>query len=295
MHQPIWKKQRSAIWKFLFHPVPYSWEGAIFQITALALFFWWIRVTPPPGFAVAALAIGATVMAVRGTRFTRTEEIIWIVIAFCFFIIEIRAITQDREQRDAYEAETRTNENNHFEKILTTNQKQFLATIEELTTNVNTLTGGESACYLATMNPAQPALAFVHIGKFPLYGVAARIVELDREGKNIQGNLTGITVPVGDMIKGHANILPWPSGLAIPPDHFNANIFFTARNGDWMELLREQKTNGEWRRAMRVVGRFTSLTKERTICESIDPKFPKKPNGDIDDDFRAGSNARRCP
>lgn len=39
----------------------------------------------------------------------------------------------------------------------------------------------------------------------------------------------------------------------------------------------------------------TTLKKQRTICESIDAKFPKKPNGDIDDDFRAGRKAPRCP
>ena len=47
--------------------------------------------------------------------------------------------------------------------------------------------------------------------------------------------------------------------------------------------------------AVRVTGRFTTLKKEQTICERIDPKFPKKPNGDIDDGFRAGPKVPRCP
>jgi hypothetical protein len=62
-----------------------------------------------------------------------------------------------------------------------------------------------------------------------------------------------------------------------------------------MELLRERRIDGQLLTAMRVVGGFATFKKERTICEKIDSKFPKKPNGDIDEDFRAGPRVPRCP
>jgi hypothetical protein len=228
----------------------------------------------------------------------------WILIAFSLFVIEIRAITKDRRDFANDEASRRKEENAKFQSIadgitasIKQGQEQFGTTMGELSTNLNTMTGAGSARYLGTINTtqAQQYLAFIHIGQFPLYGVTARIVELDREGKVTPGNLVGVTIPVGDMIKGHANIQPFPNGLVISPDYFNANVFFTARNGDWQELLRERRVNGELLTALRVVGRFTSLKKEQTICERIDPKFPKKPNGDIDDDFRVGPKVPRCP
>jgi hypothetical protein len=284
-------------------PVPYSWAGAIFQILAVTIIMWWFRVTPPSGFAVAALAIAATIMAVRALRFTKVEEVVWILIAFAFFGIEIRAIQKDRADFANAETARRAEENAQFQGIVNgltaaieKSQKQFDATMRELAINQSTLTGAHSACYMSAINlvSAQRYLAFVHIGEFPLYGVNARITTLGRDGKWIPENPQEVTVSVGDMIKGHANLRNVPNGLVTSPDYFNSNIFFTARNGDWIELLREQKVDGELRVAIRVKGRFTSLAKEQTICETIDPKFPRKPNGDIDDDFKSEPKAPRC-
>jgi len=157
------------------------------------------------------------------------------------------------------------------------------AAISGLSTNLNTLTGANSFCWLGFV-PGQQFLAFVHSGKFPLYGVQARITELD-EQDHVKGSPFGVTISVGDMIRGHASTQPVPSGIAGSPDYFNANIFFTARNGDWVQLLREERVKDKWVRALQVRGRFTSFKKERILCETIDPEFPRKPNGTIDPDF----------
>jgi hypothetical protein len=135
---------------------------------------------------------------------------------------------------------------------------------------INQFTGSESYAVLMYV-PSQTFLAFVHAGKYPLYEVSARIADLDQ----IRTNLVGVTVSVGDMIQGHANTEPIPAGIPTSGDHFNANIFFTARNGDWTELLRVVRVNDGWARAIRVMGRFTSLKKEKVMCETIDPKFPR--------------------
>jgi hypothetical protein len=135
---------------------------------------------------------------------------------------------------------------------------------------INQFTGSESYAILMYA-PGQGFLLFAHVGKYPLYEVSARIADLDQ----IRTNLVGVTVPVGDMIRGHANNESIPAGIPTSGDHFNANIFFTARNGDWTELLRVVRVTDGWARAIRVMGRFTSLTKEKVMCETIDPKFPR--------------------
>jgi hypothetical protein len=135
---------------------------------------------------------------------------------------------------------------------------------------ISQFTGSESYAIL-TYVPGQGFLLFAHAGKYPLYEVSARIADLDQ----IQTNLAGITVPVGDMIRGHANTESIPAGIPISGDHFNANVFFTARNGDWAELLRVVRVSDGWARAIRVMGRFTSFKKEKVMCETIDPKFPR--------------------
>jgi hypothetical protein len=302
MRLPVWKAKRSLIVKVLLYPVAYSWGAAVFQIAAFTAFLWWFRVTPPSGFAVAALAIAAVVMAVRAQRFTRGEEIAWIVIAFLLFGIEIRAIRQDREDFANKEAARRTEENAEFQGIvkgLTASIEQsrsdFDATMKELSINQNTLTGAHSICYLGPVNiiTGQTFLAFIHKGEFPLYGVSARVTVLGRNGNWIPGNPGEVQIPVGDIIKGHASVINIQNGLVTKPsDYFNSNIFFTARNGDWTELLREQKVGGQQYVALRVIGSFGK--RPETICEIIDPKFPRNANGDIDDNFKAGPKAPPC-
>jgi hypothetical protein len=94
------------------------------------------------------------------------------------------------------------------------------------------------------------------------------------------------------MIRGHANIQAIPNGLVSSADYFNANIFFTARNGDWNELLRTQRVDGKMVRAIKVSGRFTSLKNEEVLCETIDPEFPKK---DIEHNFQLAENGEKPP
>lgn len=150
--------------------------------------------------------------------------------------------------------------------------------VTKSTETVSQLTGSDSYAVLMYV-PGQGFLLFAHEGKYPLYGVSARIVDLDQT----QSNLQGITIPVGDMIRGHGNSESIPAGVPTSGDHFNANVFFTARNGDWTELLRVERVNDGWARAIRVIGRFTSLRKEKILCETIDPKFPRKPEKLLDE------------
>ncbi len=285
----------------ILHPRLYFEFQIMFLVWSLC---WWFY-PPAPGKAVLLLAVVAAIVTIQ-PRMTDSHRLAWIVIIFALFFVEFRAINQDRYLHDKEQAETRAKETQNFHNIaegikqaIQESQTQFDATMNRsdqviklqrnalngLSTNLSTLTGKDSFCYLSFI-PGQQYLIFAHIGQFPLYGLSARIVELDRNAKVQKENLMGITVSIGDMIQHHASVQSLPSGLGRAPDYFNANIFFSARNGDWTELLREQRIKDKWVRAVRISVRFTYLKKEKVVCETIDREFPKQLNGNIDSDFR---------
>jgi len=305
---PIWEKAgEEGKERKSWHLQPSS--IVLLYLSAAVLWFWGHH-EPfiPPGYGVTALAVAAAAMTVLG-EMKGKEKLAWILVLFGFLFLELHAIKVERASQEELQRVAREEQLRHFgeiskgiQKSIEQSDRDFEETMNKsnqviglqstavagLTANLNTLTGADSFCYLQ-FAPGQSFLPFVHIGKFPLYGVSARIVELDQNGRIKQGNnLMGVTVLVGDMIKGHANIIQAaPSGLGSSPDYFNANVEFTARNGDWVELLRIQRVNGKLVQALRVVGRFTSLKKEKPLCETIDREFPRKPNGDIDSDFHS--------
>jgi len=281
--------------------------GVVFVVLVSGLALFWAIWIPSPGYAVTAMGLVAGAMALRADM-TGREKLLWFALLATFMLLELRAIDHDRTQHDLEQAAERGEEHASFQKIaigidqaIKDSEQQFDATIARsdrmlgleakavkgLSTNLRTLTGADSFCLLGFV-PGQQFLAFYHVGSFPLYGVSARIGQLDENGKIRPGDsLMGITVVVGDMIPGHASIQPIPNGLGTSPEYFNANIFFTGRNGDWVQVLRERKIENKWQRAVQVIGRLTSETKERVLCETIEPGFPKKAGGTVDTDFRA--------
>lgn len=273
---------------------------------------WFLRSPwyPPVGTFIAILAlIGTLVPFFRDTaRMGKGEKALWTFVVLALVFLEIRSIYKDRTAAELREQAARDAQLKGFNEIangikasVKASQDQFNATAEKLSANLDTLTGGLSYCYMS-FTPGRPILFFVHGGDFPLYGVYARIVELTPDGKVLReptlNNLFDVGVDVGDIIEHHAVVRAVPQGLGTSlSDSFDANIFFSARNGDWMELLRERREGDKWVTATRVLGRFTSLKSEKVMCQKIDPAFPLKPNGDIDVDFRSlkGSNVSACP
>ncbi len=153
------------------------------------------------------------------------------------------------------------------------------ATISDLARRgINTSTGGDSFCYLqfALINGnAGLAFAIPH-GEYPLYGVAARVVNLHRFEASVKaGNPDlGVTYKVGDMTYIAAfpvATIPFSSDTSQ-----DFNIFFSARNGMWTELIRLRKVNGSWTEAIRVLrgdGGHAGKN-EKSIFEKIDKGFP---------------------
>jgi hypothetical protein len=141
--------------------------------------------------------------------------------------------------------------------------------------------GGDSFCYLTMMSLDNQnnvgILTVVHQGEHPVYDVNARIVDLQKMEK-IKDNLSfqnimqaDTNLHIGNMIKGTASTFaPFQLGSSMERGF---NIFFSARNGLFTQLLRMKKINNKW----------TSATKVerdgKIIFEKIDKEFPRNKEG----------------
>jgi hypothetical protein len=121
-------------------------------------------------------------------------------------------------------------------------------------------------------------LMAIHHGVHPLYDVTARIVDLQKFQK-VKNNIslatfgfTDTNVNVGNMIPSHASMIQEWKLEHIPEQSYN--VFFTARNGSFTQLIRLKKVNSAWTTATRI------LKNNNLLYEQIDEKFPKN-NGEI--------------
>jgi hypothetical protein len=260
--------------------VSYSWPAAIFQIAFIVPALYWWKIIPPPGYAVAALAVAAAVMAVRGQRFTKIEELTWILLAFVFFGIELRAITYDRENAIQSEEARRTVENNHFQSIADRLSQSLRESQTEFAETLGTVTGGDSFCYFVLANDGMiPTI--VHVGNYPLYDVEARFVDNSIPFVPTPDLMQRSMLKIGDLTTQTAIFL---SGAKIPigANGYNLNIFFGARNGFWTENFKAQRMGGKWVAAIRVLKPRLKHKKDLVIFEKLDKEFPRNKHGLID-------------
>jgi hypothetical protein len=71
----------------------------------VCLYFRWFP--PIPTVAIGFLGVVAAIMAVRADHFSPGERVIYVLIAFALFIVEMRAVYSDREQHDKEQAALR--------------------------------------------------------------------------------------------------------------------------------------------------------------------------------------------
>lgn len=149
---------------------------------------------------------------------------------------------------------------------------------------VKSVIGGDSFCYLVigSINSETNAglLTVVHQGEHPIYDVNARMVDL-QEFKKLDGKLNSYNfsqadtnIQIGNMIKNTASTFrPFNLGTSARRDF---NIFFSARNGLFTQLLRMRKVDGKWLYATKV------QKQDKVIFEKIDDKFPRNDIGEIE-------------
>jgi hypothetical protein len=134
-------------------------------------------------------------MAVRGDHFTKTESVIWILIAGALCFIELRALNEDRAERETQEDARRWQDDFNRQQ----ERRQFAALLEqgsqmfneqEAATRrmqglskasaqaINLMTGGDSFCYVTAITNAGAGdpITFpliVWVSSYPMRNVAS--------------------------------------------------------------------------------------------------------------------------
>ena len=154
--------------------------------------------------------------------------------------------------------------------------------------SIQTVTGGDSYCYLDVVSPSRAGglLVAFHRGKYPLYAVNARLVDLAQMKKFLESGqkltldnvfTNDVNLSIGDLAVSTAK--PLQQIIFPSSDRQSFNIFFSAHNGLWTEELRLRFVDGSWTRAVRV-SRLEG-SREASIWKRVDPKYPR-PNGKVD-------------
>jgi hypothetical protein len=155
--------------------------------------------------------------------------------------------------------------------------------------SANAITGGNSFAYMLLQIPdtKSGSLAtplFVHQGKYPLYDVEARIVDLDEHRRLTEQKdfiaaskaLVGTTLRVGNLTPGFASSLS--SALQHPSGRdFSYNIFYVARNGAWVQSLRMRRVGDGWAIANKVVGG----PENKEIYREVTATYPLNDKGEV--------------
>lgn len=168
-----------------------------------------------------------------------------------------------------------------FERNLREKSEEIARLNQEL---ANSVIGGDSFCYLAVLGPDPVTntglLMVAHQGKHNLYDVHARIVDLEKLDQ-LKGNLSFATLNQTDTNISIGNLIPSHGQMFHPVTLGNGNtrsfnIFFSARNGSFTQLLRFKKIHGKWVQATKVE------REDKVIYEKIDDEFPRTAEGNVE-------------
>jgi hypothetical protein len=153
-------------------------------------------------------------------------------------------------------------------------------------TIAESITGGDSYCYVQLGNASRRGalLAIIHQGAYPLYDVVVRIADLNDGNREPTLAALGRILTIGNMPPGLASM----QGTVTLPDRdlLRYNIFISARNGSFTELLRMRYIDGAWRTAMKVMKDNYSETDPNAaptlLKEEVDPEFPRNRNSEVE-------------
>lgn len=149
---------------------------------------------------------------------------------------------------------------------------------------INHITGGESFCYWRISSPdpnSNKGMEIVmHHGRHTIFDIQARIVDLEKmESLNDPTNFNDVVANC--TMRTYKSLIP---------DHIHAgslfdlgegsqrsfNVFWTASNGSFEQMIRYKKIETEWLAAIRVVRSGVVLHEE------IPGNFPKNEKDEID-------------
>ena len=163
-----------------------------------------------------------------------------------------------------------------------TRLQRLLGELEAQTKEVtHHTTGGDSFCYFGVGVDGNTATwTAVHQGKYPLYNVGARIVDLSKfhESMNSGYPLDADTnVRIGDIAQGQA--MATHSMDLGTGDSRDFNIFFSARNGFFTQLLRFRRVGGKWISATSVTSMVLAALDKNPVLHRVADGYPVDANG----------------
>src|SRR5579862_2729900 len=93
--------------------IKYARVALYFQALFLGFIIDFFLFTPRPNFAAMILAVAAVFMAVRAGlgSFSRTEQVVWVLVAIALCVVEFRALDKDQREREEQNAAIRWQDN----------------------------------------------------------------------------------------------------------------------------------------------------------------------------------------
>jgi len=160
--------------------------------------------------------------------------------------------------------------------------KNTVEKIDQKTSDlINYITGGDSFCYLCGSAESEvellSPLLLTHVGKYPLYDVKLRMVDIDVPVVQPKAYLMEAREwrrAFGDLIPSHGKALKEEINLGKGQSR-RFNLFFSARNGSFHQLLRFKKIEGVWRHALQV------WRANQLVFEEISDKYPRDKEGKV--------------
>lgn len=260
----------------------------------------WLFMAPPIGVFISIAGLVGIVMAIWPPENHVTKGL-WLCVFVALTCLEIAGLYRVRDEstkeqeriRDSFDAIA-----DGLKSSILNNQKAFDETLKNLTTlsnlqreNLSTVTGGDSFCFVSFVRiykrqdgkiEALPVIG--NQGKYPLYGVVATIIDLNKQDRLIANKGMSLesfsggstTISVGDLP-------PAPHGSFMAPIilaedaarnprvliRFNSN-----RGGEWTQLFLFRATQNGIAYALRVVRENPINGKSRTIFSMTQPDFP---------------------
>ena len=153
----------------------------------------------------------------------------------------------------------------------------------------SSIAGGNSFAYIvpAFFNPTHnsPMLTLVHRGEYPLYDLTVRILDMATFDKMVRPNNSysdklreEVQLSVSNIAPNQASML---KTVQLGSDPLRWNLFFSARNGFFTELLRVRRVGNEWKTALKVI-RTPSSSNDQILLEKIDLGYPLSKDGQVE-------------
>ena len=257
---------------------------------------------PPVGTYVALVGLFAAAATFRKEP-PGLEKALWIGLITLLTVREIRNLyVADREQADTFgKIQISLNETKNgldttltrissatsalqgmsgeIDDARTKSEAQFASTISRVNESIKMETGGDSFCYLTAAAPSERGLgvSILSEGNYPLYQVQVRVA--DAKYMHATGEVMSATVftdTIGDIFPPHSGIF-FPIKqfkYHIPGPHQALNIFFSAKNGFWTELLRLEEVNNKWVFAIMVIRHNDNYSHGAVVKKIVSPDFP---------------------